>query len=208
MIPVVDLKTKLVLDECPHCKVDRPHLTVPTPNALQTTQFDGQGARFWRFYICQSCGGVVTAAAYEDKGSVIELYPTSQEVSEELPEKAIKYLKEAISSKSKAPSGAVILASSAVNAMLKKKGCKKGTLNESINKAAADHLITEGMAQWAHQVRLDANEPRHADEEAPMPTLKDAERSIDFAVALGEILFVLPVRVTRGIKDTTPPKPS
>jgi len=57
------------------------------------------------------------------------------------------------------------------------------------------------MKQWAHQVRLDANEPRHADEKKPA-TLEDAKRSVAFTTALAEFLYVLPARVTRGIKDT------
>ena len=45
--------------------------------------------------------------------------------------------------------------------MLKKKEYKKGSLYSRIDKAAEDHLITEEMAKWAHEVRLDSNEPRH-----------------------------------------------
>jgi hypothetical protein len=54
------------------------------------------------------------------------------------------------------------------------------------------------MAAWAHEVRLDANEQRHADEELPLPAEDDAQRAIGFAVALGEILFVLPAKVAAG----------
>ena len=62
------------------------------------------------------------------------------------------------------------------------------------------------MAKWAHQVRLDANDQRHADESAPLSTKQDAERSVRFALALAEILFVLPARVTRGIEESKPKK--
>ena len=53
--------------------------------------------------------------------------------------------------------------------MLKAKNYKDGTLYSRIQQAADDHLITSEMAKWAHQVSLDANEPRHADEAAPLP---------------------------------------
>ena len=63
-----------------------------------------------------------------------------------------------------------------------------------------DNLITSEMANWAHDVRLDANDERHADEAATMPTEDDANRTIDFVTAFAEYLFVLPTKVKRGIK--------
>ena len=95
-----------------------------------------------------------------------------------------------------------MLAASAVDAMLKAKGLKQGTLYARIDKAAGDHLITAEMAKWAHQVRLDANDQRHADEAAPMPNEEDAARCLDFASALGKFMFTLPARVARGIKES------
>ena len=94
------------------------------------------------------------------------------------------------------------MSASAIDSMLKAKGYKEGSLYARIDKAKDDHLITADMATWAHQVRLDANEQRHPDEEMPLPTDADAKRCADFAVALGDILFVLPSRVTRGIQET------
>ena len=62
-----------------------------------------------------------------------------------------------------------MLAASAVDAMLKVKGYKDGSLYQRIKDAAAGHIITADMATWAHQVRLDANDQRHADESASIP---------------------------------------
>jgi len=76
-------------------------------------------------------------------------------------------------------------------------------LYSRIEKAATDHLITAEMATWAHDVRLDANDQRHADEDASLPSQSDAQRAIDFAKALGMFLFVLPARVKRGISEAT-----
>jgi len=59
------------------------------------------------------------------------------------------------------------------------------------------------MARWAHEVRLDANEPRHADETTPLPTEDDARKCVDFALALAQFLFVLPAQVKRGLADAT-----
>jgi hypothetical protein len=59
------------------------------------------------------------------------------------------------------------------------------------------------MAQWAHQIRLDANEQRHAEVSATLPTDKDAKLTFDFAIAFAEYLFVLPSKVASGITDAT-----
>ena len=95
-----------------------------------------------------------------------------------------------------------MLSASSVDAMLKVKGYKDGSLYQRIKDASAGHIITEDMATWAHQVRLDANDQRHADESAQFPTTEEAQRSLDFAMALAEILFVLPARVTRGLQES------
>ena len=94
-----------------------------------------------------------------------------------------------------------MLAASAVDAMLKHRGLTEGSLYVRIEKAVEEHLITAEMSKWAHAVRLDANDQRHADQAASLPTEADAQRSIDFAAALGEILFVLPARVERGLQS-------
>ena len=91
-----------------------------------------------------------------------------------------------------------MLSASAVDSMLKNKEYKKGSLYERIDKAAEDNLITNEMAECAHDIRLDANDQRHADENAMNAKVEDAERSVDFALALAEFLFVLPARVKRG----------
>jgi hypothetical protein len=96
-----------------------------------------------------------------------------------------------------------MLSASAVDAMLKAKLYKEGSLYSRINKAAENHLITQEMAQWAHSVRLDANDQRHADEEVSLPTSDDAKRSIDFVLALGAFLFVLPSRVKSGLASAS-----
>ena len=93
-----------------------------------------------------------------------------------------------------------MLAASAVDSMLKAKNLTKGSLYTRIDQAAADHLITKEMAAWAHEVRLDANDERHADESSPMPDTPAAKRTVDFAIALGQFMFVLPAKVKRGIE--------
>ena len=85
-----------------------------------------------------------------------------------------------------------------VDAMLKAKGLASGSLYARIDQAATTHLITSDMAEWAHDVRLDANDERHADDSSTLPDIAAAKRSVDFAIALGQFMFVLPSKVARG----------
>lgn len=57
------------------------------------------------------------------------------------------------------------------------------------------------MAKQAYEVRLDANDHCHADEDAKLPDMKAAAKCTDFVLALGDFLFVLPARVQRGLSN-------
>jgi hypothetical protein len=131
--------------------------------------------------------------------AIAQVWPLPQTVADVVPVRAREFLSQAIASLH-APAGAVMLTASAVDAMLKDKGYKEGSLNSRIDAAAKDHLITAEMAAWAHEIRLDANEQRHADESATLPSAADAEKVIEFANALAQFLYVLPARVERGRK--------
>lgn len=143
----------------------------------------------------------MTACAPKPNEWVTAVFPSSPALDDSIPSPVIEYLTQALDS-IHAPAGAVMLASSAVEAMLKANDYRDGRLYDKIEKAAADHLITQDMAKWAHQVRLDANEPRHADEENPLPTEEDACRTVEFAQALAQFLFVLPASVEKGLAET------
>lgn len=196
-------QTTLDLPRCPHCGVDTPHLQFHAP--FQLGDYKGD-SRFWCVYSCRRCAGMVIAEGVNWNQPVLRVFPNAaQEVSDDIPERARNYLVQAMDS-IKSPSGAVMLAASAVDAMLKAKNFKTGTLYERINQAVSQHLITPDMAQWAHDVRLDANDQRHADESAPLPGLADASRCIEFAMALAQLMFVLPARVQRGIQNAQLPK--
>lgn len=189
---------QLDLARCPYCRVDQPNLN--SVHAVQTDNFSGDNRRFWKAYKCLRCGGLVIAASKEDRGEVSELYPAPIMFDDAIPQRARTFLEQAVNSLH-APAGSVMLSASAVDAMLKAKGYGSGSLYSRIDQAKADNLITEEMGRWAHAVRLDANEQRHADEGKELPTPSDAQRSIDFVTALGHLLFVLPRRVEKGMKD-------
>lgn len=189
---------QLDLERCPHCGVDRP--TLSHQNSFATQDYTKTVKRHWAAYACQRCGGVVVASAPQMSADVREIYPTPSEIDATIPERPKEFLKQALNSIN-APAGAIMLAASSVDAMLKVKGYQSGNLYQRIDKAAEDHLITADMAKWAHEVRLDANDQRHADENASLPTQEQARRVIEFATALAQCFFVLPARVQRGLKD-------
>lgn len=153
----------------------------------------------WCTYECSTCAGMVLACSGID-ARLLQMWPSAPTVSEAVPVRARNYLNQAMASLH-APSGAVMLTASSVDAMLKDKGYKNGSLNARIDAAAKDHLITAEMAAWAHEIRLDANDERHADEAADSPTREDAQKLIEFANSLAQFLYVLPARVERGRKQ-------
>ena len=187
------------LSRCPHCGIAKPNM-VGQWEAI-THRHDRSNERRWGCYVCQNCGGAVTA---ETRFATMQnppadfIYPHVPEADTEIPERARAFLQQAMESLH-APALAIMGAASCVDAMLKERGYSEGSLYSRINQAKDDHLITEDMAAWAHQVRLDANDQRHADEDAGLPDEAAAKLVIDFTVALAEILFVLPARVTRGL---------
>ncbi|MDT0690636.1 DUF4145 domain-containing protein [Salegentibacter sp. F188] len=195
----MNLTESLDLKRCPHC-------SIANPNVTRVHQFNTQNAnktvsRIWLVYVCKTCGGAIIGARNHQFSRALEIYPTNKSVDESIPNKAKQFLIQAIDT-IHAPSGSIMLSASSIDAMLKNKGYKDGSLYSRIKKAADDNIITEGMSEWAHQIRLEANDQRHADEDASLPTEKDAQRIVDFAMALAEFLYVLPTKVIEGIEET------
>jgi hypothetical protein len=207
----------LRLDRCPHCGIAHPHLGCR--GSLETYDHANQNPRQWSYYVCRTCGGVVMTMAPHievtraskvdpgpfptvrslriEAGEITAMWPSPETVAVELPERARVCLAQAIECLH-SPMPSIVAAAAAIDAMLKGKGLKEGSLYVRIEQAAEQHLITPEMKAWAHEVRLDANDQRHADEEAAMPTRDDARKCVEFAKALGQFLYVLPARVQRG----------
>jgi hypothetical protein len=190
---------QLPLERCPHCNIAKPLLANQWRG--QSTNHGGGNSRWWFLYCCGSCGGMIltVADATVENADISNTWPSPLNISDTLPVRAREFLTQAVASLH-APAGAVMLTASAVDSMLKDKGFKDGSLNSRIDAAAKAHLITTEMAAWAHEIRLDANDQRHADESALLPEAADAAKGIEFANALGQFLYVLPARVERGRK--------
>lgn len=192
------LQANLLLNRCPLCSIASPNLIAVTH--FETADHAMMNKRMWGVYKCTRCGGAITASAPAMNKEVTEIRPESRVVSDDIPERARSFLEQAIES-IHAPSGAVMLCASAVDAMLKDKGYTAGSLYQRINEANNDNLITSEMANWAHDVRLDANDERHADETSIMPSKDDANRAVGFTAAFAEYLYVLPAKVRRGMRQ-------
>lgn len=211
------------LARCPHCNVAHPTLqrlwgtSSPVKGAIHEGRENLDCGRMWAAYACHSCGGVVLCASCSYRqmqphgtllpngtsNEVVVMFPSAPTVDDDLPERAQRYLRQAIETVH-APDGAAMLASSAVDAMLKEKGFESGTLYSRIESAVAKNVLTPSMGEWAHRIRLDANEVRHADLENPHRTVDEAKQLIEFAKALGQFLYVFPARIAAGLKASSP----
>jgi len=208
------------LTRCPHCGVANPTFKKlwasdgPIKGAVYDGNSDFAGVE-WATYKCTTCGKVVLTASSivlfvrDGRGNVTgldrflhgeaaEVYPSLQTVDQNIPERARRYLEQAIEAVS-SPDGAVMLCASSVDAMLKAKSFVAGGLYSRIKLAVEQNVLTQDMAEWAHKVRLDATDPRHADDDRPHLSQEDAKQAIKFTQTLGEILFVLPARISAGL---------
>ncbi len=181
----------LNIERCPHCNIAHPRMTKTSGHLSNRRQ--------WNLYQCASCSNVAMAVSVDvghdlQDVHLSELYPSAPQVAGDLPEKAGNYLNQAVNS-IQSPDGCVMLAGSAVDAMLQAKGLSDGTVYSRIDTAVKKNILTPEMGEWAHEVRLGSNRPRHSDEDNPHVTIEEAKQAIDFVQMLGHILFVLPQRV-------------
>ena len=192
------------LSRCPHCAIAGPTLIKVGASEDVTNRRDGGRPNYWAAYQCASCGSIITAQSYpttpgSNSRPVWRMFPSPRDAHEDLPEAARKFLQQAYETLH-APDAAAVMAGSCVDAMLKDKGYKDGSLYVRIDKALADNVLTQSMADWAHSVRLGSNRPRHADADQPHVSATEAQQSVDFAEALGQFLYVLTARIQRGIE--------
>ncbi|MBE1527413.1 hypothetical protein GGC65_001869 [Sphingopyxis sp. OAS728] len=195
------------VDRCPHCGVASPLLSISMKP--QRHYRDSNADTWWHFAIeCSRCHrhalcyGSTAYGETPDIGGtptlvrIRDIYPSVETASEQLPEKPKKFFQQALESRH-APDGALMLAASAIDSMLKDKGYKDGSLFSRIELASNDGLLTKEMRDWAHEIRLSANEPRHADDDYDGATVQDVDQIIEFVKALTEYLYVLPSKVSK-----------
>ncbi len=202
------------LARCPHCSVANPLFTnhYHTPEPI----IDAEGAFGKRhgLFTCTTCAEAILVSSrqvsaklfkHNDSPEFFEIkvvVPHAPAVDEDLPESAKNYLQQAIDTQN-SPDASIVVAASAVDAMLRAKGLTIGSLYTRIDAAEKNNIITGSMAQWAHAVRLEANNVRHVDDENPHATREQAQQVIQFAQALGTFLFTLQAKIDVGLETAT-----
>lgn len=198
---------------CPHCSTPNPTFDQWwITHGVVKNELGGK-SYVWGVYFCTACGGAILARGKageeSDSGPIVQLIPEARSAHEDIPPIARTFLQQAMDTLH-APDASAVMAGSAVDAMLKELGYEDGSVYTRINRAVADHRLTESMGAWAHSVRLGANNPRHADKDKPHILPAEAVQSVEFAEALGNFLFVLTKRIERGKKaaeDASNPQP-
>lgn len=197
------LSGSLALDRCPHCGIANP-LLISFWNANKTPRSDGRTSQIWAAFACTTCGSIVTARCFNNQQTgipeILAIYPKPVQVHDDIPEPARRFLQQAHDTLN-APDAAAMVAGSAVDAMLKKLGFSEGSVYKRIEAAVDANQLTKSMGDWAHEVRLGSNRPRHADDEKPHVSPEEAAQSVEFATALGQFLFVLTAQIERGIEE-------
>ena len=153
--------TGMELKRCPHCGVENPKM-------VNTAGFKGNSRtsdRSWGTYACSQCDGIVLACTRQLFDQIASFYHQQPEhaVDEAFPPRAKAFFEQAVSSLN-APAGSVMLAASAVAAMLKEVGYSEGSLFSRLEQAADDKVISEDMVQWASWVGLDKDEDDDEDD--------------------------------------------
>lgn len=200
----MDLGGNLIgVARCPHCGIAHPQLVRLWQSEGVVPRSTPGPHNVWAIFRCTSCGDCLSAKGRDNvnapNAAVVAIYPEPKSAHEDIPDVARRFLQQAYETLH-APDAAAIMSGSSVDAMLKAYEYKKGTLYERIDKAVADHLLTEAMGDWAHEVRLGSNRPRHADADHPHVSPDEARQSVEFAEALGYFLFVLKAQIDRGIE--------
>lgn len=186
------------LSRCPHCGIAHPNMVRTALTNGVVASAIGRRGFIWNIYSCQSCGGgVLVSTDANFPQTVWQIFPHQQEAHQDIPEPARKFLQQAMDTLH-APDAAAVMAGSSVDAMLKHLGLSEGSLYLRIDQAVQDHMITKAMGDWAHEIRLGSNRPRHADAENPHVSAEQAKQSVEFAEALANFLFVLTARIKRG----------
>jgi hypothetical protein len=187
----------LDLENCPQCQITKPLLS----QRWSTLKYEGLDIHGgWAVYHCSKCRRFILAWAPEF-GEVQHIWPQPLVLSEDIPLRVRKALDEATKIRDVAPSASIIQSQRAVELMLHEKGVAVGknvTFNDKIKEAAANQIIIPAMADWANEIRWAANDERHLNVDDATPD--QAHQLAEFALALAQNLFVLPARISRGLK--------
>ena len=183
------------------------------PNSSKRLNFD--------VYRCNNCVGFVQVLwSASESGRMHGLYdfrvlpwPVSgkPEPSENWPDGVRRFWIQAHDSlRNENWDAANVMARSALQFVVREKGAKKGALKDQINDLGAKGVLHPLMQEWAHEVRLLANESAHPDAQAADPvTPDDAKDIVGFLDFLLFYLYDLPeqIRAYRERRDSATGSP-
>jgi len=177
------------------------HAQKKKPNSSKCLNFD--------LYMCHNCSGYVQVlwSAGEFASGMHGLYnfkvqpwPVSgkPEPSENWPDGVNRFWVQAHNSLTNENwDAANLMARSALQFIVREKGAKKGRLNEQIEDLGSKGVLHPMMKEWAHEVRLLANESAHPEvAEAPTVTSNDAKDIVNFLDLLLLYLYDLPKQIS------------
>lgn len=195
---------------CPFCREKgnfalAHHEEKKKPNSAKKLNFD--------LYRCHNCAGFVqvlwsaaefTAGMHGLHDYRVLPWPLSgkPEPSENWPEGMKRFWIQAHDSVSNENwDAANVMARSALQFVVREKGATKGSLNAQIEELATKGVLHPLMKEWAHEVRLLANESAHPT--APTPPLvspQDARDIVNF-FGFSAAIFVRPARTDRCLSQ-------
>lgn len=176
------------------------HAEKKKPNSSKRLNFD--------LYQCHNCIGFVQVlwsanghssmhALYSYK---VQPWPLAgkREPSPNWPEGMTRFWVQAHNSLSNENwDAANLMAQSALQFVVREQGAKKGNLKEQIDDLGKKGTLHPMMQDWAHEVRLLANESAHPDAVAPLPvTPEDARDILNFLDLLMFHLYDLPEQIS------------
>jgi hypothetical protein len=96
-----------------------------------------------------------------------------------------------------------LMARSAVQLVARKNGAKGKNLKEEIDDLAAKSLILPVMQEWAHEVRVLANEGTHPQPGSTGTNEKDAKDIVEFLTFLMSVVYTVPKQIEEYRKRKT-----
>lgn len=187
------LAEKLLINKCPFCGMSQPDLRLE--NMFESFDNDARYQRLWGVYVCEKCGGVVTAGTYLLKSrKVTEIYPQSKIADQSLPSD-IRQLWQTALDNLRDPEKSINCILKVIKSMLSDQDLTTGSILERLNQAEKKHLFSKELLEWAYEI----NCLEDCDQKRKKNYLPSEEKNlVNFTLALAEFLYILPAKIRQG----------
>lgn len=187
----------IIFPLCPHCLQESVAFYFSSAH---------NGVSFWVCGHCQKgvCAeSQVTGSAVLNFNQLITIYPKPKPATAPKftpPSIANLYLEATTCQKTKTFTAAAIVARKTIEVAVNQLGGTGSNLLKKIDHLATEHLITQSLAVWAHEIRLIGNDAAH---ELEPPTAEDVQQAIFFAEMFLTYAFTLPGMLEERRKSRT-----